>query len=282
MQNIYYNQYVFLIKNSSEEFIIEELLLNDINSFFIENDIDQKTKVLKIYLKDKFEIIDIICKKYNMDILLSNKIKEMDWLKNWIDSLKPFEFIDKVWINPFPKKCFKKDNCKTINLIPGTAFGTGLHTTTKLAAKLLNEFDLTEKSVIDIGSGTGILSVIAKLNKAKKVVSIDYDIAAVEKTKETFKLNNLESEVYKSDFLNNVNIQLFDFVISNMVYELFVQLLKHKDFFNIIDHNTNIIFSGIICNKKDKFEDLIHKNNLKIIKHYSDGEWLSYLLKKMI
>ena len=212
--------------------------------------------------------------------MLSKKaVTEQEWLKPWIDSLKPFEFIKNVWINPFPEKPFIIEDL-VINLIPGAAFGTGLHQTTKLAAFNLSKYDLKDKSVIDIGCGTGILAIYSKLKGANKVLAIDYDSIAIEKCLETCELNNVNIETFQSDFLDNVNIEIFDFIVSNIVADILIDLVNHEKFFKIIDEKSIIIFSGINKGKEEKMEKFLFSKGLKVLEKEEEGEWISLILQK--
>ncbi|HOO74856.1 MAG TPA: 50S ribosomal protein L11 methyltransferase, partial [Tepiditoga sp.] len=279
-----YHEYNFLVRKEDEEEIIDYMMLINYNDYFIEREVKNDNAVMKFYMSYKNpdeNILKELMGIFNLEILSHEVVEEMDWLKAWMDTLQPFEFIEGIWVNPFPDKPLK-DKKTVIDIIPGTAFGTGLHPTTRLAGELLAVSDLSHKTVLDVGCGTAILSMISKIFGAEKVLGIDYDILAVEKAEETVELNNQNIEIRHSDFLSALkNDEKFDIIVSNMVAEILVNLMSDEKFDTIMKEGTIVIFSGIMDGKEELVINNASKHGLKEIKRMEDGSWRGLIFRKI-
>lgn len=280
-----YYEYLFSITKDIEDKIIETFFDYNFKDYYIEEDIKNNITTLKLYLSaedpdEKF--ISNLIEKFQLELLSKEKVIEKDWLKAWLDTLSPFELIDGIWINPFPEQELKKDNEKVLNIIPGSAFGTGLHPTTKLASKMLKTIKLDGKKILDIGCGTGILSMVSKLLGASEVKGYDYDKIAVEKAKDTVKLNNMDIKIGFSNYLNNVEIYKPDIFISNMVAELLIELINQSNFDDFINENTEIIFSGIIFDKEKHILEETEKKGLELKDRMEADSWVALRFHKKI
>ncbi|MCP5455297.1 MAG: 50S ribosomal protein L11 methyltransferase [Thermotogae bacterium] len=279
-----YHEYNFLVRKEDEEEIIDYMMLINYNDYFIEREVKNDNAVMKFYMSYKNpdeNILKELMGIFNLEILSHEVVEEMDWLKAWMDTLQPFEFIEGIWVNPFPDKPLK-DKKTVIDIIPGTAFGTGLHPTTRLAGELLAVSDLSHKTVLDVGCGTAILSMISKIFGAEKVLGIDYDILAVEKAEETVELNNQNIEIRHSDFLSALkNDEKFDIIVSNMVAEILVNLMSDEKFDTIMKEGTVVIFSGIMDGKEELVINNASKHGLKEIKRMEDGSWRGLIFRKI-
>lgn len=280
-----YYEYLFSITKDIEDKIIETFFDYNFKDYYIEEDIKNNITTLKLYLSaedpdEKF--ISNLIEKFKLELLSKEKVIEKDWLKAWLDTLSPFELIEGIWINPFPEQELKKDNEKVLNIIPGSAFGTGLHPTTKLASKMLKTIKLDGKKILDIGCGTGILSMVSKLLGASEVKGYDYDKIAVEKAKDTVKLNNMDIKIGFSNYLDNVEIYKPDIFISNMVAELLIELINHSNFDDFINENTEIIFSGIIFDKEKHILEETEKKGLELKDRMEADSWVALRFHKKI
>ncbi len=280
-----YYEYLFSITKNIEDDLIETFFDHNFKDYFIDEDIKNNITTLKMYLSAENtneDFINYLMEKFHLELLSKELVIEKDWLKAWLDTLKPFELIEGIWINPFPEKSFEKENAQVLHIIPGSAFGTGLHPTTKLASKMLKNIELEGKTVLDIGSGTGILSMVSKLLGAGEVKGYDYDKIAVEKAKDTVKLNAMNIKIEVSDFLNDVEIYKPDVFISNMVAELLINLMSDKKFDNFIDEKTEIIFSGIIYDKEKLIMDKAIEKGLELKEKLEGNTWIALRFQKKI
>ena len=280
-----YYEYLFSITKDIEDDLIETFFDNNFKDYYIDEDVKNGITTLKMYVSaenpdEKF--INFLMEKFGLELLSKELVIEKDWLKAWLDTLSPFELIEGIWINPFPEKPFEKENAEVLHIVPGSAFGTGLHPTTKLASKMLKKIDLNDKTVLDIGCGTGILSMVSKLLGAKEVRGYDYDRIAVEKAKDTVKMNDMDIEIGVSDFLDSVGIYKPDVFVSNMVAELLINLMNHKHFDDFITKGTEVIFSGIIFDKEELILQKAEEKRLELVDKMEGDSWIALRFQKKI
>ncbi len=190
-------------------------------------------------------------------VLKIEDIEEEDWENVWKENFKP------IIIEPFiiiPEwEIYTEDKYIPIKIHVGKAFGTGLHPSTQIMLNLIPRYIRENKSVIDIGTGTGILAIAARKLGANPVVAIDIDKYAVEECE----LNRWENEVnikciQKSieDIENTYNI-----AIANLQIDIFEKYIIHIK--SIFDEY--LLASGIFKDEKEKFLKLLEENNLKVI-----------------
>jgi len=181
--------------------------------------------------------------RFPFHLVRKEKVKVRDWREYY----KPVEVSDKTVIIPPWEVASERWADKTVLVIkPGKAFGTGLHETTQLSLKLLEEEDLKGKTLLDVGCGSGILSIFAAKKGAKRVLGIDIDPLAVEETEENSKLNKVSVEVLKA---GPERVEgTFDIVVANLEIKIFRKVFK-----DIAPKIGQVgIFSGIY-----KFDELL-------------------------
>ncbi|HOP25372.1 MAG TPA: 50S ribosomal protein L11 methyltransferase [Defluviitoga sp.] len=281
-----YREVVFKLKDKEEEsLIVEDLNIFNFTKFYVEDDVEQSESFLKLYFSltdDQDKDVLQILSKYNLELISDQIIKEKNWLEEWIKSVQVFEFIDGVWINPYDNKKVEKPGL-VLNIIPGSAFGTGTHVTTKLAAKLLSKVGCQGKCVLDVGTGSGILAVYAKKMGAKYVRAIDNDIFAIEKAKEAARLNQVDIDIQMSDLLKDVELDIkFDVIVSNIIAEVLIELIKDAKFHEILNNKADIIFSGIIKEREEIMLEESKKCGLELKERVEDSGWVALWLQKVI
>jgi ribosomal protein L11 methyltransferase len=238
--------------------------LNFNNFYFLEND-EGKFFVL---VSDNLEEINSIEKNipFKLIFIEQRTTSSDDWIKNIIT--KPFEFIQGVYVDPDHHDI---DAEYVIRIIPGLAFGTGLHDTTKLAGQFLKKYLKPGMSVLDLGCGSGILSILARKLGASYVLGVDNDKIAVDVAQENVELNEVDNVVIKeSDLLKNVEGK-FDLIVSNIIAEVLIEALKEIE--KHLKKDGLVILSGIINSKLDLFKDY------NVIDHRRKGEWNSIVIK---
>jgi ribosomal protein L11 methyltransferase len=122
------------------------------------------------------------------------QLEDKDWEREWMDNFHPMKFGQRLWICPSWRDVPEPDAINVM-LDPGLAFGTGTHPTTALCLTWLDGLDLTDKTVVDFGCGSGILSLAALKLGAKKVIGIDIDPQALQASRENAKRNNVEDRL---------------------------------------------------------------------------------------
>jgi len=277
-----YYEFIYEFESNEEEKIIDQFIKYGFNSFYIEEDVESSKTFLRLYVKKEEQIKDILdlLSMYGLKLLSKEITEESQWLEEWKKTINVFELIDGVWVNPFSDKKIEKPGI-VLNVIPGSAFGTGLHSTTKLAAELLRKADCIGKDVIDVGTGSGILSVLAKKFGANRVLALDNDSLAIEKAKETANLNDVDIEIRESDLLSAVGEhERFDILVSNIVAEVLIQLMKDPKFDKVLKEKGFVIFSGIIESKEKSVIEQAKEVNLVLKDRTEDGSWIALLFQK--
>ena len=130
--------------------------------------------------------------------VMSVNLEDRDWIRAWMDSFKPLKFGKRLWICPTWCKVPEPD-AVTVMLDPGLAFGTGTHPTTSLCLEWLDSLDLTDKTVLDYGCGSGILAIAALKLGAKEAFGVDIDPQALEASKENAKRNGVLNKLTLCD-----------------------------------------------------------------------------------
>ena len=281
----------FLIESDSEEMIIWKLNELGIFSFSFEYLIkNENKKKVNIWLpinewdnNSRSDFEKIICKLLNIcdsknQFFDWNIIKEEDWLTSWKKYWAPelvgnHFLILPCWINLNEK--FKDK--QIIKIDPGAAFGTGSHPSTYLCLEKMENILFSDKKVLDIGSGSGILSVAARLLGAKEVCAVDNDYLAINSTKSNFQLNfgNLNKlNTYLGSFneviLKN-QLEQFDFVLCNILAEVIKGMIPN--IYKCLRNNGEVIFSGILNSQKDEIIKILIQHDLKLLDVSTRKDW---------
>lgn len=238
-------KYVYVLKN--EDF--EDFLLNYPSGVEI---IERKENIVKFATYEPLKE------------LKPEKVEEVskDWEK-WKEKFKPVDIEDFVIIPPWKIPIF-------IN--PGMAFGTGLHPTTQLCIKALKEYVKEGYSVLDVGTGSGILAIVSKILGAKEVVAIDISEEAVRECKENVRLNNVEIKCIKAE-PKDIK-ERYDIVVANLEIKIFRETIE--DIKKLIKKYG--IFSGLYKREDlEEFKGLIE--DFKILKVYEKEEWYCVVIQ---
>lgn len=287
----------FLINSNSEEVIIWKLNDLGIVSYSFEYLLENQNKKVNIWLpftdwnKDLRKNLEHkISKLLNINDI-DNKffewsvIEEEDWLTSWKKYWGPelvgnHLLILPCWIDLH--ETYK--NKKIIKIDPGAAFGTGSHPSTYLCLEKMENIVFTGKKVLDIGSGSGILSVTARSLGAKEIYAVDNDYLAINSTKSNYQLNfgNLENlNTYFGTFNKVVRKELineFDFILCNILAEVIKGIIP--DISKCLRNNGEVIFSGILNSQKDEVIKILNINHLKLIEVSSKKDWVCIAVQK--
>ena len=205
-------------------------------------------------------------------------IKEEDWLTSWKKYWAPELVGNHFLILPCWINLNEKFNDKQIIKIdPGAAFGTGSHPSTYLCLEKMENIIFSDKKVLDIGSGSGILSIAAKLLGANEVCAVDNDYLAINSTNSNFQLNfgNLNNlNTYLGSFNEVIlkhQLKKFDFVLCNILAEVIKEMIPN--IYKCLRNNGEVIFSGILNSQKEEIINILIKNNLKLLNVSSRNDW---------
>lgn len=210
----------------------------------------------------------------------AEKIVEQDWNEEWKKSFRPIEIAEKVIIKPswIELDCPEEKICVEID--PQMAFGTGTHATTQLVIRLLLKQKKTFSRILDIGTGTGILSIVAAKIFKTKILAFDIDPIAVSTARENARKNGVASEIYFycSDRLA-LSKSPFDLILANITRKVLENFLA--DINSILSPDGIAIFSGILIEEKETFQKSLEENFLEIVEELPQDEWLGIVARKI-
>ena len=183
-------------------------------------------------------------------------IQDSDWENSWKDYFDILNIGEKFVIVPTWREYENEEGKYVINIDPGMAFGTGGHETTSLCIKNLEKYVKPHDNVIDVGCGSGILSIAASYLTDGSLKAVDLDKLAVDVSRENFALNNLENriEVEEASLLTK-ETKKYDVIVANILAHIIELMLE--DAYKLLEDGGYFITSGII---KDKKDELLEKN----------------------
>lgn len=219
--------------------------------------------------------------------LTMEETDDEDWINNWKAYFKPFRVTDDIVIKPTWETLEEvNEGDIVVDIDPGTAFGTGSHETTKLCIQGMEEYLNEETKLLDIGCGSGILSIIGLKLGAQCAVGTDIDPIAVGVAKENAAVNEIPDgkyTVYEGNLIDDealqkeVGLGKYDVVVANILADVIIPLSSQVSKF--MNKNGIFISSGIIDMKKEEVEQAFLQNGFEIIKINQMGDWFSFIVK---
>ena len=206
-------------------------------------------------------------------------IQDSDWENSWKDYFDILNIGEKFVIVPTWREYENEDDKYVINIDPGMAFGTGGHETTSLCIKNLEKYVKPHDNVIDVGCGSGILSIAASYLTDGSLKAVDLDKLAVDVSRENFALNNLENriEVEEASLLTK-ETKKYDVIVANILAHIIELMLE--DAYKLLEDGGYFITSGIIKDKKDELLEKMLEQGFKLVEETSDNEWYSFVVTK--
>ncbi|MCM3360827.1 50S ribosomal protein L11 methyltransferase [Niallia sp. MER TA 168] len=221
---------------------------------------------------------------FNIDIGLNKvsimEVNEEEWATAWKKYYHPVKISEKFTIVPTWENYTPVHTDELIiELDPGMAFGTGTHPTTVLCIQALERIVKKEDIVIDVGTGSGVLSIAAAMLGAKSVLALDLDEVAVRSAKLNIKLNKVHetTTVRQNNLLSGINEQA-DVIVANILAEVIVRFTD--DVYRLLHKDGYFIASGIILQKKEEVKDAIIASGLEIIETVQMEDWVSITAQK--
>ena len=255
-------------------------------SFYIEDDGSDQTEILKqvkITLEEMRQFVDI-----GSGIITSSETEDLDWINNWKKYFSSFT-IGNILIKPTWEELKEEDKDKfMIEIDPGISFGTGKHETTQLCIKeLVKYIGEDHPKVLDVGCGSGILSIVALKLGAREVVGTDIDADCMTSTRENMEVNHLDESLgtfYVGNLIDDVELQEkvgteeYEIVVANILADVIIPMapviparLKKGGYF---------ITSGIIDFKENEVKEAIEAAGMEIVQINHQGEWVNITARK--
>ena len=239
-----------------------------IGYFSSEEDLDEKLSEIKKRLE--------YVKSLDLDTgsleVFKKVVKQENWENEWKKYFNVQKVSNSIVIKPSWEDYTAKDGEKIIDIDPGMAFGTGTHETTRMCINAIEKYMKQGDSLIDIGCGSGILSIAAAHLGAQRVIAVDLDKLAVKVSKENVELNGFSDTVdVRYCDLTEVIDEKADVIVANIIADIIAKLSENiADF---MKKDGYFISSGIINDKKDFVISKLIDNNFEIVEERNDGEW---------
>lgn len=207
------------------------------------------------------------------------EVQEEDWATSWKQYYKPVKVSDKMVIVPTWEEYEASSDEIIIELDPGMAFGTGTHPTTVMCLQALEKTIKTGDHLIDVGTGSGVLSIAGAKLGASPVNAYDLDEVAVVSAKQNIALNDVDGliDVKQNNLLNGVEAQA-DVVVGNLLAEIVIDFTPQVP--AVLKPGGLFISSGIIEGKKDDVKDALLAANFSIVETIEMEDWVAFIAKK--
>ena len=204
-------------------------------------------------------------------------VNDADWSENWKKYFHATEIGDKLAIVPSWEEYDNKENRKILHIDPGAAFGTGTHATTSLCLSMLENYVAEGSKMLDIGCGSGILSIVSVLLGAKTAVGVDIDAQSVKTAKENAELNNVsgKTEYIVGDLADKISGK-YNVVCANIVADVVIRLLGDVRAF--MEENAVLLVSGIIDARENDVLAAAEKHGFKVKEKQYKDNWCAFAL----
>lgn len=206
-------------------------------------------------------------------------LKEEDWATAWKQYFHPVKITDRIVICPTWEDYDRAGDEIVISLDPGMAFGTGTHETTKLCLETLDDIIKGGENVLDIGSGSGILSIASVMLGAKDSLGVDIDQVAMETGVKNAEQNNVsdKSKFIQGNFVDKVSGE-YDIIFANIVADAIIGI--SKDVNTLLKQDGYYITSGIIDERSDEVESAINEAGFSVKEKREDNGWVAFVATK--
>lgn len=247
-----------------------------------DEDVDAMLKKVKAELDDLRNFVDI-----GEGTITTSQTEDKDWINNWKQYFKQF-YVDDILIIPSWEEVKEEDKGRMIiHIDPGTAFGTGMHETTQLCIRQLKKYVTEETELLDVGTGSGILSIVALKLGARHAVGTDLDPCAVPAVEENKEANDIPVQYFEmmigniiddKETQDRVGYEKYDIVVANILADVLVPLTPV--ILAQMKKGGIYITSGIIDDKEETVVNAVKEAGLEVLEVTHQGEWVSVTARK--
>ena len=260
---------------------------------------DDGIAYLNFYLEEDTETAPVLEKvravleevRGYMDIgegtITESQTEDKDWINNWKEYFHQF-YVDDILIVPSWEEVKEEDKDKMIlHIDPGTAFGTGMHETTQLVIRQLKKFVTKDTQMLDVGTGSGILGIVALKLGAAHVVGTDLDPCAIPAVADNKEANDIKDETFDmligniiddKEVQDTVGYEKYDIVAANILADVLVPLTPV--IVNQMKKGAYYITSGILDVKEEVVVKAVKDAGLQLVEVTHQGEWVSVTARK--
>lgn len=244
---------------------------------------DRTKGIVHIYIspeENPAEAVSFLTERYSAEGIDAEidrtACKNEDWENNWKKYFKPMPIGERLLIRPVWEQEYDAGSRAVLHLEPGLAFGSGTHDTTRLCLETLEKYANPGKTVLDIGCGSGILSVASLLLGADKALGVDIDALAVKTARENGRTNGFDEPkftVLQGSTTDKVTGR-YDIIVANIVADIIINLCR--DVKNFMNPGAVFITSGIIVPREDDVLRAFEENGLAVKARHESGGWLCF------
>lgn len=219
--------------------------------------------------------------------ITESQTEDKDWINNWKEYFHQF-YVDDILIVPSWEEVKKEDKDKMIlHIDPGTAFGTGMHETTQLVIRQLKKFVTKDTQMLDVGTGSGILGIVALKLGAAHVVGTDLDPCAIPAVADNKEANDIKDETFDmligniiddKEVQDTVGYEKYDIITANILADVLVPLTPV--IVNQMKKGAYYITSGILDVKEEVVVKAVKDAGLQLVEVTHQGEWVSVTARK--
>lgn len=253
-------------------------------SFYLEEDADQEAVLGRV--REELETLRGFM-EIGEGTIVQSQTEDKDWINNWKEYFHQF-YVDDILIIPSWEEVKEEDKDKNIlHIDPGTAFGTGMHETTQLCLRQLKKYVKPGMTLLDVGTGSGILSIAALKMGAGKAVGTDLDPCALSAVLENLEANEIPKEameVYIGNLIDDESLrekagyEAYDLVTANILTEVLVPLTP------VVKEHLKpgglYITSGILEEKEGIIRKAVEEAGLELVEVTRQNDWVSVTARK--
>ena len=259
-----------------------DIISNDIFTLGAEG-LEETNKCVKIYFSDEQwnsqrekSLIGLITKlnpEFTNSQILTKHIPYQDWTESWKENFKLFHLTDNIIVKPDWDHYQAQEGEIVITVSPKMAFGTGHHETTQLVMVMLQKYLKDEQRVLDAGTGSGILAILAAQLGAAEITAFDNDPIAIENAKENFDLNNIKTtHNIICGVLEDIMELEYDVIVANIDRNVLLQL--PEKFVGYIRSSGTLILSGLLSRDEDKILNAYEEFDWRPVEKNQRGAWI--------
>ena len=256
--------------------LVDETILNaDKDSIAVSIFVPEEKPIaeFRAFLQDRFRALEIAAE------IAAEGVSEDDWAENWKKYYKPIS-LGRVTVVPAWEEYAAKDGEIVVRMDPGMAFGTGTHETTRLVMRILQDVIAGGERVLDVGTGSGILSICASKLGARDIYAYDIDPVAVRVAKENALADGCDNiTVGVSDLLKDVDrAAVYDVCVANIVADIILRMLP--DIGELLAPGAPLILSGIIAPRKEDVISAAEAVGFFVEREENENDWVALLVRR--
>lgn len=240
--------------------------------------LEEETTQLKVYFENlpPLELQEEIKQRWPQSEVFVLSEKNRDWMAEWKAHFKPFSLVSDFWI--VPSWCEAPSEAKKyLRIDPGMAFGTGTHETTKLAASFIFDYNIKRNSLIDVGTGTGLLALLAEKMGFERIEANDIDPEARRVARENLAANDSKKVKVLDEQIDEI-FEKYDWVVANIIDGVLVKIQEYLH--RAVAPGGLLLLTGILAERENIFRHEFSFSDYKIIERRQMGEWVGYLLER--